>query len=86
MEMVWDAPKRETNLESRGLDFADLDIDFFADSVVLPAKHSRFKATGPFHGDILTVIFRPLGSEALAVISMRRASRKERKAYEQAKK
>jgi uncharacterized DUF497 family protein len=36
-------------------------------------------AIGPFSGVILSVIFGPLGTEAVSVISMRRASRKERK-------
>ena len=84
MDIVWDEPKRGTNFENRGLDFADLDPDFFAASVAVPARDGRFKAIGPFRGDILAVIFKPLGSEALSVISMRRASRKERKTYDQA--
>lgn len=83
MKITWDEPKRRANLEARGLDFADLDLDFFADSVLLPAKHGRLKAIGPHDGKLLTVIFKPLGREALAVISMRPASRTERRAYEQ---
>lgn len=39
-------------------------------------------AIGEFRQTILAVIFKPLGSEAISVISMRRASRKERSAYE----
>ncbi|OHV71080.1 hypothetical protein LCM4577_02660 [Mesorhizobium sp. LCM 4577] len=80
MKIVWDEPKRVTNLENRGLDFADLDIEFFATSIVLLAKAGRLKAIGEFGEIILAVIFKPLGSEA---ISMRRASRKERSVYEQ---
>lgn len=79
-----------TNLENRGLDFAELDLDFaeldiefFATSTVLPAKAGRFKAIGEFAESIVAVIFKPLGSEAISVISMRRASRKERSVYEQ---
>ncbi|MBZ9743087.1 MULTISPECIES: BrnT family toxin [unclassified Mesorhizobium] len=82
-EIIWDEPKRATNLENRGFDFAELDIEFFAASVVLPTKIGRLKAIGEFRGTILAVIFRPLGSEAISVISMRRASRKERAVYEQ---
>ncbi|SFI56680.1 hypothetical protein SAMN04515648_0534 [Phyllobacterium sp. CL33Tsu] len=78
MKITYDPPKRQTNLESRGLDFKDLDLDFFAASVVLPAKDGRLKAVGLFRGQILTVIFKPLGAEAVSVISMRRASKKER--------
>jgi uncharacterized DUF497 family protein len=40
-------------------------------------------AIGEFDGQIISVVFKPLGSEALSVISMRIASRKERKAYAQ---
>jgi uncharacterized DUF497 family protein len=72
-----------TNLASRGLDFAELDVEFFAASIVLPAKVGRLKAIGEFGEIILAVIFKPLGSEAISVISMRHASRKERSVYEQ---
>lgn len=82
MKIVWDEPKRITNLESRGLDFADLTVEFFETATVVPAKLDRFMAIGEFNGEIiLAVVFRPLGSEALSVISMRRASRKERRAH-----
>jgi uncharacterized DUF497 family protein len=78
MQITYDELKRQTNIANRGMDFADLDPEFFAASVVVPAKESRFKAIGEFRGVVLAVIFKPLGSEAIAVISMRRASRKER--------
>ena len=39
-------------------------------------------AVGWFGDAIIAVIFKPLGSEALSVISMRHASRKERKLLE----
>ena len=80
MKIVWDERKRQTNLDTRGFDFADIPIEFFAAATVLPAKKDRFKTIGPFGGNILTVIFRPLGTEAISVVSMRRASRKERRA------
>lgn len=78
MRIVWDEPKRLRNLESRRLDFANLDVEFFASAKILPAKHGRRKAVGPFRKIILAVIFKPLGSEALSIVSMRPASRKER--------
>jgi uncharacterized protein len=80
VEITWDERKRAINLKTRGLDFAALDLEFFAASVVFPAKHGRLKAVGPFGDTLLAVIFKPLGAEAVSVISMRRASRKERKA------
>lgn len=79
MRIVWDEPKRLTNLQKRQLDFRDLSLEFFSDAIAVPAKQGRLKAIGLFQGSPLTVIFRPLGSEALAVISMRRANRQERR-------
>jgi uncharacterized DUF497 family protein len=81
MQIVWDPPKRRRTLEKRDLDFDDLTIAFFEDAVITGARDERFKAPGEFQGQIVTVIFKPLGSEAISVISMRRSNRKERKVY-----
>jgi uncharacterized DUF497 family protein len=79
MEIVWDERKRRRNLAKHGLDFADLSLDFFLTARVQPAMQGRFLAIGEFDGRlIVAVVFRPLGTEAIAVISMRRASRRER--------
>ncbi len=78
MLIVWDEPKRAINLESRGMDFAGLTLEFFLEATIVPAKGGRMKAIGAFGGITIAVIFKPLGSEALSVISMRSASRKER--------
>ena len=69
------APKRLTNLAKHGLDFADLSLDFFQGAYVEPAQGGRFKAVGRL---VVAVVFKLLGSEALSVISLRRANRKER--------
>lgn len=79
MRIVWDEPKRLVNWRKRGLDFASLSVDFFAKATVVPTRLERFKAVGWFLDQPTTVIFKPLGSEAISVISMRRASRSERK-------
>lgn len=79
MKITWDEPKRQANLVKHGLDFADLTLEFFLTAYVEPAKEGRKLAIGEFDGEVVVaVIFRPLGSEALSVISMRRASIKER--------
>ena len=79
MMITWDETKREANLAKHGLDFADLTLEFFFASKVAPSKDGRFVAIGEMNGEIIiSVVFKPLGSEALAVISMRPASRKER--------
>ena len=78
MKIVWDEPKRLTNLAKHGLDFADLDTNFFSEAAVGAVDNGRFVAVGEWAGITITVVFRPLGAEALSVISMRPASRKER--------
>lgn len=79
MEITYDEPKRQTNIAKHGLDFADLTIGFFEGAVVFETVNDRLMAIGEFQGRIIiAVVFRPLGTEALSVISMRPASRKER--------
>lgn len=83
MMIVWDEPKRLTNLSKHGLDFADLDLDFFMSALVVPTKLDRFKAMGRFAGGTISVVFATLGTEGISVISMRPASKQERMQYEQ---
>ncbi len=79
MDIVWDERKRTQNQAKHGLDFADLDLAFFLDAHLVPAKQNRLLAIGELNGQIvIAVVFAALGSEALSVISMRPASRKER--------
>ena len=79
MKIVWDEPKREANVGKHGLDFATLTAEFFEAAFVEDAKQGRYIAIGELNGVmIVAVVFRPLGSEALSVISMRRASKIER--------
>lgn len=76
--IVWDEPKRERNLSKHGLDFADLDEWFFLDAVTMPAKAGRHMAIGRLADGTIAVVFTLLGTEAVSIISMRQASRKER--------
>lgn len=80
MEIVWDERKRAQNLAKHGLDFAALHLGFFIEAQILPAKEGRRLAIGELDGQIIVaVVFTALGSVALSVISMRPASRKERR-------
>jgi uncharacterized DUF497 family protein len=81
VEIVYDPPKRLTNVVGHGLDFADLDVAFFDASTIVPAKQGRWMAIGVFRETVIAVIFTRLGSEAISVISMRSASSKERKVH-----
>jgi hypothetical protein len=65
-------------LEKHGLDFASLRHEFFLGAVIIPARHGRLKAMGQSSFGLLSVVFAPLGSEGLAVISMRSASKREK--------
>jgi uncharacterized DUF497 family protein len=78
MMIVWDEPKRQSNLAKHGLDFADLDLEFFLDSLVVPAKSGRHMAIGCLADGTIAVVFAILGTEGVSVISMRPASAKER--------
>ena len=79
MKIVWDESKRLANIENHGMDFADLDEAFFDASVITSAKSRRLAAVGRHHGGVILVIFAVLGTEAFSIVSMRPASRKERR-------
>ena len=80
MRIIYDEVKRQINLAKHGLDFAALTHDFFLQARIDPAKSGRSVAIG-WLGDVMViaVIFRPLGAEAISVVSMRPANSKERK-------
>ena len=79
MQIVWDEPKRIANLEKHGLDFAELTLGFFERAIFKPGHSGRWRAIGLQDGVAVAVVLRALGTEAVSVISMRFASRQERK-------
>lgn len=87
MIVVWDEPKRLSNLRDHGLDFADARDGFgWEEAVILPSYpgtrgEERFMAVGFLNLELVTLVYSPLGSEALTFISLRRASVKERRIY-----
>jgi uncharacterized protein len=89
MRTVWDELKRERNVREHRLDFADVDSFFdFAQSVVIPTYAGRdgryrFKAIGTLKDKLVVLIFSPLGTEAISLISLRPAGRQERRLYEE---
>lgn len=84
MEITFDPRKNALNVANHGYDLGALSVEFFVSATVVNAKRGRFNAIGEFEGRIVSVIFKPLGTQGLAVISMRRASRKERAIHDQA--
>lgn len=90
MRIVIDEPKRRSNLAKHGIDQRDVEVEFdFAIAAIRPTHSSRtgrkrFKAIGPMsrHG-IVVIVFSPLGTEAIGLISVRTANRKERTLYDE---
>jgi uncharacterized DUF497 family protein len=83
VKITWDNPKRLANIAKHGLDFATLTEDFFASALVISAKRGRYLAIGKDVNGIISVVFATIGLEGIAVISMRLASKSERKLYAQ---
>jgi uncharacterized DUF497 family protein len=89
--IVWDEPKRLSNLrpepDGHGMDFADARDRFEWGTATIaptyPAEEGRerFMAIGFLDGDLVSLVFSHLGSEAISLISLRTASNKERKRY-----
>lgn len=80
--IIWDEPKRLSNLAKHGYDFAQLDESFFLTSVIVPANGGRHMAIGRLADGTVAVVFAFLGTEGLSIVSMRRADRKERSLLE----
>jgi uncharacterized DUF497 family protein len=88
MKLVWDEPKRRANLEKHGLDFALLEEEFdWRTAVAIPAEPSRTgRARTIFVGQVVddlvvVVVASQLGAQALSIVSMRPANRRERELY-----
>ena len=84
MKIVWDEPKREANRRTHGLDFADAEAADWEEAVVRPSYGGRYLAILPLDGRLIAIAFAPLGTEAISLISMRPASRRERTIHAQA--
>jgi len=78
IDIVWDEPKRQANLVKHGLDFASVPVRILPHGADATAKAGRYQALGLLAGRPVVVIFKPLGSEAFALISLRPASAAER--------
>ena len=85
MLIVYDEPKRLTNLDKHGLDMADFaegfDFDTARQFPAYPSRtgRERLGLIGWFNGNVVVAaIVSPLGSEALSLVSLRVASRQER--------
>lgn len=80
--IVWDEPKRQANIAKHGLDFAVLTLDFFLTATVVPVHSGRHAAIGRLENGTVTTIYYELGAEALSIVSLRPASKREREIHE----
>ena len=88
--MEWDERKRARNVaDHEGLDFVDARDRFEWETALIVGTHPgkdgrpRFQAIGLLDSDLVSLVFAALGTEAISAISLRRASRAERKSYAQ---
>jgi uncharacterized protein len=81
MRIVWDEPKRLANLDKHGFDLAEVTEEFLNEAKLFPAKLGRIAAVGMHRERLMTAVVETLGTEAIAVISFRHASTKERRHY-----
>lgn len=87
MKLDRDETKRQATLRTRGLDFADVARIEWDAAIVLDDDRRdygerRQVCLGLLHGQLVVEAY-TFRDEALRVISMRRASRRERKTYDQ---
>ncbi len=85
MKIVFDESTRQQNRAKHGYDFADFERCFDRDTALaLPTRPSRtgrarYLFVGRWNGDIVVLaVVSPLGSEALSLVSLRRADEQER--------
>jgi uncharacterized DUF497 family protein len=83
---TWDEPERLANIDVHKLDFVHAETGDWDHALVretYPGRRgeARFKAIVRIRNRLIVVIFSPLGTEALSVISMRPANAKEKRLY-----
>lgn len=85
MKIAFDASKRLTTLEERGLDMADAAEVFEGDHLTVENDRfaygeARYITVGFLAGRMVVLVWTPRG-EACRIISMRKANDREQKAY-----
>ena len=93
MEFEWDENKNEANVKKHGFDFAEgceLFINVGLQPFLIRADFSedypeeRWQGLGTIHGRVVAIVFMERQPGLIRFISLRRATRKERRIYEKA--
>lgn len=90
MEFEWDDRKNAANIRKHGLDFAD-GAELFSGQHFLVAAgegdhygEERWRGIGMIRGNAVVAVFTERRPNLIRFISLRKANRQERKAYEKA--
>ena len=86
MRIEWDSDKNRSNFSKHGLDFADAEDVFDGPCVTFvddrfEYSEERFITLGLLAGRVVVIAHTPRG-EAVRIISMRKANRREQKIYQ----
>ena len=88
MKFKWDKNKRISNLAKHRLDFEDAhlvfnDESFFVEDDRYQYDETRFILYGTLLGRVVVVVFSMPDDDVVRIISMRKATKRERKSYYQ---
>ena len=85
----WNEAKNNANIRKHGLDFLDAEEMFRGRLIVLADLRrdygeNRWIGIGTIQARTVVVVFAERGANTIRIISLRKANRRERKAYEKA--
>lgn len=86
MELEWNPVKRQWTLDTRGLDFADVEFFEFDTADTVTDRRTdygeiRQVSTGYLHGRLCVLCWTYRGDQTIRVISLRKANDREQKKY-----
>jgi hypothetical protein len=89
MNFEWDEAKRRSNLRKHGYDFADAEEMFRGGLIAEPDTREdygerRWAGLGMIRGHLSQIVFAEKDPETIRIISLRKATNREREAYETA--
>jgi uncharacterized protein len=89
MRFEWDEAKNRSNIRKHGFDFADAEEMFRGTLIAEPDTREdygerRWQGIGVIGERIVQIVFAEVGAETIRIISLRKATRRERKEYEKA--
>jgi uncharacterized DUF497 family protein len=88
-DFEWDEAKSRTNIRKHGLDFADAQQMFRGSVIAEPDTRDdygekRWVGLGLIHGRVTHIVFTEREGDVIRIISLRKATRREREQYEKA--